>query len=426
MPFSDGIFQRRFNWVDDKNASVKITASRMDAEFDSVAQGLNDIVSGTQAFTGNVKVPFGTAAAPGLSFNTDSNTGVYRPAADTLAISAGGVDVASFTPGGMELPTGSVSLANGTAAAPSLCFNGEGDTGLYQAAAQTLGLAVGGADVASLDSTGLRLAAGKTAVLGQMSDRAAGKAPARPMAGLSRTIAVLPNINSLGVSSLQNIGTGLGIPIGQVVPPNNGVNPRPVTGDPSSKFRRVNIKTSYPLNYPFAEIGEGTAYTRVFLGDAASGGGFDMNFKVGISHGANTPSLRARFGVSLNSMFGGDIEPSSVLHSLFFGWDSADINCQILYRGSGAATKIDLGPSFPVPTTNDSSFWDVRFFSPNNETGKVYYDVINHANGAVAAGSFTHPSAPGQWFCPTFGVSSGGPLVEVGFTFGGCVIEFND
>ena len=35
-------------------------------------------------------VPDGTAAAPGIAFETDPNTGIYRPGADQLAVSTGG------------------------------------------------------------------------------------------------------------------------------------------------------------------------------------------------------------------------------------------------------------------------------------------------------------------------------------------------
>jgi hypothetical protein len=36
-------------------------------------------------------VPDGTAAAPGIAFETDPNTGIYRPGADQLAVATNGV-----------------------------------------------------------------------------------------------------------------------------------------------------------------------------------------------------------------------------------------------------------------------------------------------------------------------------------------------
>lgn len=46
--------------------------------------------SGVAAFTGPIKATDGSAAAPGLTFNSDTNTGLYRITADTLGVSTGG------------------------------------------------------------------------------------------------------------------------------------------------------------------------------------------------------------------------------------------------------------------------------------------------------------------------------------------------
>ena len=50
----------------------------------------------------------GTAAAPGIAFASDTDTGVWRPAANTLAFSTGGVERARINPGG-ELGIGTTS-----------------------------------------------------------------------------------------------------------------------------------------------------------------------------------------------------------------------------------------------------------------------------------------------------------------------------
>lgn len=49
--------------------------------------------SGSQAFRAPAKTVYGTAAAPGWSFEGDTNTGMYRAAADTLGLAAGATDV---------------------------------------------------------------------------------------------------------------------------------------------------------------------------------------------------------------------------------------------------------------------------------------------------------------------------------------------
>lgn len=93
MPFNtNGVFQRLFTWVTDRDNGVKIQATRMDSEFDGIVSGLNEVVDGTRGFIGPVKSTNGTATAPTHSFTNDSNTGMYRKAADQLGFATGGVE----------------------------------------------------------------------------------------------------------------------------------------------------------------------------------------------------------------------------------------------------------------------------------------------------------------------------------------------
>ena len=49
------------------------------------------------ATDGNITLDDGTAAAPSLNFTSDTNTGLYRPAADTVGIVGGGHDIVRMT-----------------------------------------------------------------------------------------------------------------------------------------------------------------------------------------------------------------------------------------------------------------------------------------------------------------------------------------
>lgn len=94
MPFDpSGNFTRLYDWTDDRDASIKIDAGRMDAEFDNYADAINAMFSGSQSFRAPAKSVYGTAAAPGWTFEGDTNTGMYRAAADTLGLAAGATDV---------------------------------------------------------------------------------------------------------------------------------------------------------------------------------------------------------------------------------------------------------------------------------------------------------------------------------------------
>lgn len=61
----------------------------------------------------------GSAAAPSMAFTGDSNTGVYSPGADQVAVAAGGSQVVYVTTSGASV-TGSLSATNGMSAIGAL------------------------------------------------------------------------------------------------------------------------------------------------------------------------------------------------------------------------------------------------------------------------------------------------------------------
>lgn len=84
----------------------------VDASADSVG------VDGTLKVTNGVaELADGTAAAPSLTFGSDTNTGLYRVGADTLGIAAGGVKVGEFGSNGITgvVRTSTAVTASGTA-----------------------------------------------------------------------------------------------------------------------------------------------------------------------------------------------------------------------------------------------------------------------------------------------------------------------
>ena len=102
MPFSGGVFTRLYNWVADKNANIKITASRMDGEDDGFSDAINAIVSQTQAFTAPVKTTAGSASLPSLTFSADTNTGLYNKSADVIGVTLGGSNAMDLTASGLK------------------------------------------------------------------------------------------------------------------------------------------------------------------------------------------------------------------------------------------------------------------------------------------------------------------------------------
>jgi hypothetical protein len=71
-----------------------------------------------------------TPGTPGISFTVDTDTGIYRPAANQVAISTEGTQSALFSGDDLTL-VGQFLAPAGTEGAPSFAFTGSADTGMY-------------------------------------------------------------------------------------------------------------------------------------------------------------------------------------------------------------------------------------------------------------------------------------------------------
>ena len=85
-------------------------------------------------------------SAPGQSFRLDTDTGIYRPGTNQVAISAGGATAALFDSGGIE-------VLDGSAAAPSISFISDTDTGIYIPGTNQVAISAGGANAAVFGAT---------------------------------------------------------------------------------------------------------------------------------------------------------------------------------------------------------------------------------------------------------------------------------
>lgn len=118
------------------------------------------IDSGQVVHEAPTRIQAGAQAAPGLTFEDDNSTGIYRPSAGSLAISSAGSQVVSFS--GMQ-----VLASDGSESEPSYSFGGDPNTGWYLR--DGISLSVGGtrhlhaeAGVTTLTSL-LRVQAGSVA-----------------------------------------------------------------------------------------------------------------------------------------------------------------------------------------------------------------------------------------------------------------------
>ena len=95
-------------------------------------------------------MPSGTVSAPSISFDGDTNLGIYRSGTDQL----------SFTTAGTERlridATGQIEAVSlGTAAAPTFSFTGDPNTGIYSPGADQVAISTNGTERLRITSAGL-------------------------------------------------------------------------------------------------------------------------------------------------------------------------------------------------------------------------------------------------------------------------------
>ena len=99
-------------------------------------------------------VPDGTAAAPAIAFESDDGNGIFLSTTDTVGIATNGSSrmTVSTTAVASTLP---VIVPDGTAAAPSVAFTGSGtDTGIYSPGVDQVAISTGGTGRLFIDSAG--------------------------------------------------------------------------------------------------------------------------------------------------------------------------------------------------------------------------------------------------------------------------------
>ena len=101
----------------------------------------------------NSALALASAGTPSLKFSGDSNTGVFSPGADQLAITTGGTSrlAVSTTAVSSTLP---VDVPLGAVGTPSLTFTGDLNTGIYSPGADQVAISTNGTGKLFVDSIG--------------------------------------------------------------------------------------------------------------------------------------------------------------------------------------------------------------------------------------------------------------------------------
>jgi hypothetical protein len=159
-------------------------------------------------------------------------------------------------------------------------------------------------------------------------------------------------------------------------------------------------------------------------GAAADEGGFFYVCRWGPATGVATTTNRAFCGMANVTTAPTDVEPSTITNIIGMGWDAADANIQIMHRGAGAVTKIALGASFPVPTTDRAKAYELVLFSPPGSTQSVSYTVTDLGTAATTSGTIsTNMPTNTTLLAPRCWMSAGGTSSVIGVALMSCYLE---
>lgn len=158
-----------------------------------------------------ISLALGTAAAPSLVFTGDLNTGIYSPGADQVAVSTNGtqrltIDTAAITP---TLP---VLYPLGAVGTPSITFTGDTNTGIFSPGADQVAVATNGAERVTIDS------AGKVSLTGDIEFSRTNPAAitvnvggnitlSADLSNTSAASAINFNVDGLEAANISNFGT---------------------------------------------------------------------------------------------------------------------------------------------------------------------------------------------------------------------------
>ena len=122
----------------------------------NIAANFGHATEASPTFTGNVGFPAGSSSSLPIRNAADTDTGIYFGATNELDILAGNTDVHTFTASASE-PKLPLRGTNGSASAPALSFSSDTNLGLYRSAADSLAVSTGGTERAVFNSTGLHI-----------------------------------------------------------------------------------------------------------------------------------------------------------------------------------------------------------------------------------------------------------------------------
>jgi microcystin-dependent protein len=299
-----------------------------------------------------VQFTSGTSGAPGITFSGDTDTGIYRSAANTVKLTLGGTDPFTFSSTAFAT-TVPITFGDGTAAAPSITNTGDTNCGIFFPAADTVGISAGGTQQYSFDATSANLLLQNEVRFhdSDSSNYAAIKAPGTISSNYTLTLPgndgdadQFLKTDGSGALSWSSISTPAAVPTGSVF---------------------CMATTSVPSGYLECD---GSAVSRTTYSDLFTA----ISTTFGTGDGSTTfnlPDLRGEFVRGWASDRRGDgADPSSDTGRSFGSSQTDGIKQHTHSVPSGASSSVGGGPNFGGGSSGQTTGNNTANATGDNET----------------------------------------------------------
>jgi len=119
--------------------------------------------TGVNTFSGLVKISLGSVTAPSISFDGDSNTGIYSPGANSLSVTLNGVESVKFETNAVTFGEQAANYpririnSTSSATTPSFTWWGNDQTGIYRPSSNKMGFSTNGSERMTVADAGISM-----------------------------------------------------------------------------------------------------------------------------------------------------------------------------------------------------------------------------------------------------------------------------
>lgn len=234
--------------------------------------------------------------------------------------------------------------------------------------------------------------------------------PLQPLLGRNKIAWLLANGNSTSISTMGFAASNAGTATARNV----------ATTGFFTSVRRIGFVSATTAG---SSAGTRSAALQYWRGNAAGLGGFLFIARFGVSDAAAVSDSRLAAGLFNTASAIGNVNPSTLTHMVMAGTDNGQTNLRIMHNdGSGTATAIDLGASFPAQSLS-TDMYEVTFFCPPNGSA-ITYRVERLNTGDVTSGTLS-TDLPGSatLLSPQIWRNNGATALAVGIDVASLYVE---